>query len=164
MKVQEVMTKDVGFCRAEDNLSKAGEVMRQRDCGAIPFVDEQNGVVGMITDRDICLAVSSSNRKAAGIKIAEALADQKVVSCRPDEAIKDVLKKMRKNQIKRLPVVGAKKALLGIISITDILFAAEKEKSLRKKVISTLADISRPHPILLREMTLPLAAERARQS
>ncbi len=56
MKVKELMTKNVGFCHPEDKLPNAVEIMRQKNCGVVPVVDEHEKVVGMITDRDICLS------------------------------------------------------------------------------------------------------------
>lgn len=145
------MTKDAVFCAPDDSLAHAADLMRTRDCGAVPVVDGDSKVVGMITDRDICLASATRNLQPSAIKISEA-AGKKVVVCELDEKIKDVLKKMRKYQIKRLPVTSQDRRLIGIISITDVLFATEKDKSLRKKVFSALKDISKPRPILLREL------------
>ena len=57
MKVEKVMTTGIGCCHPEDNLIEAAEIMRQKDCGVVPVINEENKIVGMITDRDICLAV-----------------------------------------------------------------------------------------------------------
>jgi CBS domain-containing protein len=59
---------------------------------------------------------------------------------------------MRKNKIKRLPVISQSGELVGIISLTDVLLVTKKDKSLRKKVVSTLTAISKPRPITLREI------------
>jgi len=56
MKVKDVMKTNVSFCSTEDSLMKAAEVMRHRDCGVVPIVDEDKKVIGMLTDRDLCLA------------------------------------------------------------------------------------------------------------
>ena len=56
MKVREVMTTKVEPCRPEDPLSKAAAIMWQQDCGCVPVIDENRKVVGMLTDRDICMA------------------------------------------------------------------------------------------------------------
>jgi CBS domain-containing protein len=151
MKVQDVMTKDVIFCAPQDNLADAADLLIQRDCGVLPIVDAAKKVVGIITDRDICIAAASRNMKPSDIKTAD-FTGKKVFSCQANEKIEDVLKKMKKYQIKRLPVTSQDDALVGIISIADILSATDEHKSLRKKVISTLKSISKPRPILLREI------------
>ncbi len=149
------MTNDVGFCLLTDDLTKAAGVMRQRDCGIVPILDAEKRVVGVITDRDVCIAVASRDCKPSEIKVEE-LCRENIIVCEPNEKINDVLKKMRKNQIKRLPVTSQSGELVGIISITDILSTTSKNKSknkkLRKKIISTLMEIGKPRPILLQEI------------
>ena len=151
MKVKDLMTMDPGFMRAGEPLTKAAEIMGQRDCGVVPVVDAEMKVTGMITDRDICRALTSRNKKASEIKAA-AIAAADVVSCRPDDKITDVLKKMKKNQLRRLPVTDGDKKLVGIVSIRDIIFASEKKKALRKKAYSTLLRLAKPSAIVLHEI------------
>lgn len=150
MKVFEIMTLDVGFCVSDDSLAKAAEIMWQKDCGIVPVVDAENRVVGVITDRDICIAAATRNRKPSQIKACEMIS-RKIAACGMNDDIKTVLKKMRKNRVKRLPVVGEQGELLGIISISDILLKAAKKKSVRKQLFSTLKAISKRAPIVLCE-------------
>ena len=145
------MTVEVGFISPTDSLARAADMMWQKDCGVVPVVDADKRVVGMITDRDICIAVGSRDCKASEIKAEEFCADN-IIACQPDEKIKDALKKMGKNKIKRLPVTSQSGELVGIISLSDILPATEKDKSLRKKIVSALAEINKPRPITLREI------------
>ncbi|MGI8788617.1 MAG: CBS domain-containing protein [Pyrinomonadaceae bacterium] len=151
MKVKDVMKTNVGFCATKDSLMKAAEIMLRRDCGVVPVVDETNRVVGMITDRDLCLAVVARNRKASDVKIGE-LINGKAIVCLPDEKLEDVLRKMRKHQIKRLAAVNNNGELVGILSVNDIFLAVGKDKNLKKKIVSTLKAISKPRPIVLREV------------
>ena len=153
MKVKDVMKTDVGFCSTEDSLMKAAEVMRRRDCGVVPIVDANKKVVGMLTDRDLCLAVVARNRKASDIKIEELLRGKAIV-CAADDKLEDALKKMRKYQVKQLAAIGAGGELVGVLSVTDVLgLAAGKEKKLKKKVYATLEKIFKPSPIVLREVS-----------
>jgi CBS domain-containing protein len=139
MKVQDVMTAEVGFCRAEDNLANAAHIMWEKDCGAVPILDAENRVAGM---RD---------RRASEIGVGEFCRADTIV-CAPDDKLKAVLKKMAKNQIKRLPVVSQSGELIGIISLTDILLTTDEDKKLRKTIVSALTEISKPQPILLTEI------------
>lgn len=149
MKVQDVMTKDAVFCKVQDNLATAAELMKQRDCSILPIINDEKKVAGMISDRDICIAVTN-NVKPADINVAD-FTGKKVIYCQATDKIEDALKKMKKNQLKRLPVTSQDGSLIGIISVTDVLLATDKHKSLRKKVVSTLKSISKLRPILLRE-------------
>jgi len=153
MKVKDVMKTNVGFCSTEDSLMKAAEVMRQRDCGVVPIVNENKKVVGMLTDRDLCLAVVARNRKASDVKTEELLRGKAIV-CSADDKLEDALRKMRKYQVKRLAAIDASGELVGILSVTDVLqLAAGKDKKLKKKVYATLRAISKPKPIVLREVS-----------
>lgn len=146
------MKTHVGFCSAADNLMKAAEIMRRRECGAVPIVDERNRVVGMLTDRDVCLAVAARNRKASDVKCSELINGCKtVVFCAAEDKLEDALRKMRKHQIDRLAAIGAGGELVGILSIGDVLPAARRDKKLKKKIYATLEKISKPRPIVLRE-------------
>src|ERR1044072_6695315 len=104
MKVSDIMTADPGFCFAVDTLTKAASIMWQRDCGTVPVLDAGNKVIGMVTDRDICIAVASRDGRASEIMAGE-LCSGNVLSCSPDDELKKALKSMRKNQLRRLPVV-----------------------------------------------------------
>ena len=148
MKVKKMMTAEAESCRAEESLTKAAEIMKRRDCGVVPIVDDENRVVGMITDRDIAIAVCSLNRKPSQIKIGE-IAGGSIITCSTDEETEDALKKMRRKRVKRLPVISQNKEFAGILSITDILL---KDKKSKKKAFSALKAISRPRPIVLHEV------------
>lgn len=151
MKVKDAMKADVGFCSTDDSLMKAADVMRVRDCGVVPIVDAERKAVGMLTDRDICLAIAARNRKASDVKTAE-LIKGKIVSCLAEDDLESALRKMRKYRIKRLAVVDKSGLLIGILAIADILLSVGKDKKLKKKVYSTIKTIVKPSPIVLREI------------
>ena len=159
MKVKDAMKTGVVFCAAEDNLMKVADLMRRHDCGVIPVVAGKK-VVGMLTDRDVCLAIVSRNRKASDVK-AEDLAKSKIITCFAEDDLESALRKMRKYQIKRLAVVDNSSEIVGLLTVADILLSVRKDKSLKKKIYATLKAISRPKPIVLREIsaaTTPITA------
>jgi CBS domain-containing protein len=155
MKVSDIMTADPAFCFAVDSLTKAASIMWQRDCGAVPVLDAGNSVIGMVTDRDICIAAASSDRKASEIMASE-LCGAGVVSVTPKDQLKKAVKLMRKNQLRRLPVITDDGQLAGIITLADIVSAAgakKKPKELTyKKVFSLFEAVSKKTPILLSEV------------
>ncbi len=150
MKVFEVMTIEVGFCRLEDDLTNAAQIMWEKDCGIVPVVDSEKRVVGVITDRDICIAAATRNRQTSQIKASEMNFRAPVV-CAMEDDLKDVLRRMRKYKVKRLCVTNQFKELLGVISLTDILLKAGEKKSVRKLIFSTLNALAKPAPIVLCE-------------
>ena len=154
MKVFEVMTIEVGFCHLEDDLTKAAQIMWEKDCGVVPVINAEKRVVGVITDRDICIAAATRNRQPSEIKSSEMNFRAPVV-CTMEDDIKDVLRRMRKYKVKRLLVTNQSKELLGIISLTDILLKAGEKKSIRKLIFSTLNALAKPAPIVLCEENDP---------
>lgn len=148
MKVFEVMTIDVGCCHPEDSLTKAAQIMWEKDCGVVPVVTAEKHIVGVITDRDITIAAATRNRRTSSIKAGD-MTLRPVKTCAPEDDVKDALKRMRKYKVRRLCVVNQDKELHGIISLSDILSKAGDKKSVRKLIFSTLEAIAKPAPIVL---------------
>ncbi|MEW6212860.1 MAG: CBS domain-containing protein [Acidobacteriota bacterium] len=88
MKVQEVMTKDVKACFPDTNLAAAAALMWENDCGVLPVVVDNRQAVGVITDRDIAIAVGTKGRPAQEIRVDEVMTAQ-LFACAPDDDIKD---------------------------------------------------------------------------
>ena len=140
------MTAEPGTCLSEDNLAKAIEIMRQRDCGFVPVADENGKVIGTITDRDAAFFAASENKQLSKIKAGD-LIGKRIIVCNADDKSEDALKKMRRYKIKRLPVVDENGKLVGVLSISDVLL---KGKKLKKEVLKVLKHIAKPRPIVLK--------------
>ena len=143
------MTAEPGFCLPKDELTKAVEIMRQRDCGFVPVTDENGKVVGTITDRDIALFAASENKQLSKIKAGD-LIGARIIVCNADDSAEDALKKMRRYKIKRLPVVDENAKLVGVLAISDVLL---KCKKLKKEVLKVLKHIAKPRPIVLKAIS-----------
>ena len=119
MKVEEVMTRNVQSCYPETNLAEAAMQMWSGDFGVLPVVDSGK-VVGIITDRDICMAAATKHRDAGKIRVKE-VTSGKVYSCSPETEIHEALKIMREKQVRRLPIISAETGkLAGILSMNDV--------------------------------------------
>lgn len=127
MKAEEIMTRNVQSCRPEASLAQVAALMWDYDCGAMPVVDDSNRVMGMITDRDIAIAAATKDRRATDIAVGEVMSGN-VYACARDEDVKSVLKTMRRERVRRLPVIGSDGRLVGILSINDIVLRAEEGK------------------------------------
>lgn len=125
MKVQDVMTRDVQSCPPETNLAAAAMQMWKGDFGALPVVTAAGKVVGMITDRDICIAAATKNRDPADIRVKEVMSGQ-VYACSPDTDIHEAIKILQQKQVRRLPIRNADDGkLVGILSMNDLALRAE---------------------------------------
>lgn len=119
MRVKEIMTADVAACGPEDDLARAACMLFERDCGALPVVQDGK-VVGLITDRDIAVAGATRGRPLHEIRVAE-VASQDVWACVQDDDLRTALDLMASNQVRRVPVVDSEDRLRGILSLNDIL-------------------------------------------
>ena len=120
MTVKEVMNTAVATCVPESGLNSVIKTMREHDCGFVPVVDSHGIVVGVITDRDVCLAGATKRRPLARVSVKETMSHP-VFSCFADENVKTVLVTMSKHRVRRLPVLSKSGHLEGVLSIDDIL-------------------------------------------
>jgi CBS domain-containing protein len=127
MKVQDVMTSEVKSCRPEASLATVATMMWENDCGVLPVVDDEYRILGMITDRDIAIAVATKGRLASEIAVSETITGN-VYSAAPEEDIHTALKTMRHERVHRLPVINGEQRLQGILSLNDVVLRAEEEK------------------------------------
>jgi CBS domain-containing protein len=128
MKVEELMTTDVGACRPFDSVGRSAKIMWERDCGAVPVVDQEGRVIAMLTDRDICMAALTQGRALGEIHVSSAMS-RKLWSCRPKDDLKEAEKVMRAHQVRRLPVVDPEGKLVGLLSISDLARVAVSAKA-----------------------------------
>jgi CBS domain-containing protein len=126
MKVEDVMTKDVQFCTPDTNLAAAAMQMWDHDCGTIPVVNDNGTAIGMITDRDICIAAATRHRDIAEIRVGE-LASGELHSCAPNTRLDDALKVFQRARVRRLPVLNDEGKLEGILSLNDIVLLSREE-------------------------------------
>jgi len=145
MKTSELMTREPRAVRGLDRLDAAARVLWDQDCGIVPVVDAAGVLVGVLTDRDLCMAVYTQGRLLTDIPVSAVMA-RVVRSCRPDDAITTVLQTMTQAQVHRLPVVDGKGVLVGIVSITDLVRAANSRPTAVDVggVVKTLAAIAAP--------------------
>lgn len=118
MKVKDIMTKDVVFANKEDSVLTVAKLMKHHNIGAIPIVEDAENVLGMVTDRDIVLNMADYNFDPANTYALKLMTD-KVYSVKPEADVESALALMKKQQIRRLPVMENNK-LVGILSIGDI--------------------------------------------
>lgn len=150
IKVQQLMTRDVHTCRPEDSLEAAASLLWEHDVGSAPVVSDQGRLVGMITDRDICMHAFFRNHPLSDLRVADAMA-RRVHSVRADDWVSRAEALMRDAQVRRLPVVDGAEIVVGIITQNDLLREAVGEWRTGRRditsddVVSTLNAIGRPH-------------------
>jgi len=134
MKVRDVMTKHAVSCGLNSNLAEVAELMWKNECGFLPVVGDGGNVIGVITDRDISIALGTRNQRPSELLVKDVM-PAKLFTCTADDNIRYALKTMSIGRIRRLPVVDAEGALAGVLSIEDIVLKA-REQVLGKDVSS----------------------------
>ena len=124
MKVKDVMTEAPYYCQPETNLGSATELMWNADCGFLPVRSVDGKVVGVVTDRDICVALGTRNRLPGDVTAGEVMSGR-VYSCAPDDDIHTALQTMKEGKVRRLPVITKNGTLVGVVSTDDVLLRAE---------------------------------------
>lgn len=119
MKVKDVMTETVRTCTPETNLADAAREMWIGNCGVLPVVDGRREVVGVITDRDICIATGCRRRDPATILVSEVITNR-AYTCSADSDVIQALEVMRQQDVRRLPVLDGAGKLCGVLSMDDV--------------------------------------------
>ena len=153
LNVEAIMTRRVFVCKPEDTLEVAAKQMWDQDCGAVPVVDENGRLVGMITDRDICMAAYTSGLRLSEIVVRTAMSTD-TVACRDNDALDAVQAKMRSKRVRRIPVVDSAGRPMGIVSLNDLARVAVNAGSSKSQDMSavahTLAAICEPRRAAVR--------------
>ena len=160
MHASRLMTRDVITCSPEDSLDDAARKMWEHDIGCLPVVNADNHVVGMVTDRDICMAAFTQGRTLKDVPVKSAMA-QHVYARLDTDRLQDLECIMMTYKVRRIPIVDKEGVLVGLVSINDMAREAARELKERNAdvtdagLVTTLARICEPR----NPAPLPLAAE-----
>ncbi len=137
MKVKDIMTKNVAYISPDTSVIDAARLMQQHNVGSIPVCD-RNGIVGMVTDRDIVLrnVVIGTDPKTTPVSN---IMTTNVTSVTPDTDVEDLGHIMSQKQIRRVPVVEQNN-LVGIVALGDLAV----DRRFDTEASSALTDISKP--------------------
>lgn len=128
----EVCTREVTIAFRHTELVTAAQLMREAHVGALVVVDEAQGirtVAGLLTDRDIVTAVIAPGMDPGTLTVGEVMSEP-AVTVGEDASLIDLMRTMRDHGVRRVPVVGERHALLGLVTLDDALEVLAEELSL----------------------------------
>jgi len=154
MKVEQLMTKEAVSCGPDETLDQATRIMWEHDCGFVPITEgvESRRVVGILTDRDACMAAYTRGQALDQIRIRDVMSTG-IRACKPSDDLSAAEATMREARVHRLPVVDEAQQLLGVISLVDIAREVARETGAKRQEVSaaeigeTLAAIRQPREI-----------------
>jgi CBS domain-containing protein len=145
MKVKDIMTTDLKTCAPDTTVAEAAHLMWDGDCGILPVVDE-GVLVGVVTDRDMYIALATQNARASQLRVG-AVACTTLATCAPEDDVHAALATMKHARVRRLPVVGFGGTVTGMLSMNDVLraVATGKKGVPNSEIVETLQAICAHH-------------------
>lgn len=128
----EICTRSVTIAFRKTGVNGAARLMRENHVGCLVVVDEEQGrrlVVGLLTDRDIVTAVIASDLDPARLCVEDVMTTG-LVTAREDDSLIDVMRNMRRMGVRRVPVVGDRGELIGLVTLDDVLDILAQELGL----------------------------------
>ena len=144
MFVRQLMTSDVKSCSPEDTLEAAARKLWDGDIGVLPVVSGAR-VVGMITDRDLCMAAYTQRRPLHELVVSGAMSKE-LHTVPPEASIEQALQLMTSAQVRRLAVVDDEGRPRGLLSMNDLAREATRPRSklTAAAVVQAVGGISAP--------------------
>lgn len=154
-KVKELMSADVACCSSNESLAEAARIFWERDCGFVPVTNPETGrTIGVVTDRDACIASYTQGLSLRDIPVTRAMSSR-LLACGPDDDLSRAHDLMRREQLRRLPVLDGEGRCVGVVSLNDLARAATRSRSsgadpradARVEVAATLGAVCQPRAI-----------------
>ena len=135
MKAKDIMTKNPKCVTPETSVREAARLMKEEDVGVLPVVDRDGSdrLVGIVTDRDIAIRHVAEGHDSSSCPVREAMTSN-VRTARENDDVDDVMDVMGKEQIRRIPVVNERGALIGIVAQADIVREARDDKKAERTI------------------------------
>src|SRR6185295_10634175 len=136
MKVTEILHRkgaDVITIWPGASLQSAVERMASRNVGALVVVDDNGKIVGMVSERDVVLALAASAERAPVQSVTDVMS-RRLLTCGPDDSLADLMAVMTEHRVRHLPVVDHGQ-LLGLVSIGDLVKARLGELEFESHVL-----------------------------
>lgn len=136
---EEVMTPNPVCCLPSDNVKLVAELMKSKNVGPLPVIDnhETQKLIGIITDRDLAMKIVGEGLDPRSTRV-EAVMTRKVLTCRADDDLQRALDAMSEHQVRRIVVVDGSNKVLGIISQADVATRVDQPE----KTAEMVKDIS----------------------
>jgi CBS domain-containing protein len=143
MKAKEIMTAiDLTVTGEDIDVRHVAQLMAENSIGAIPVLDSDGRLEGIITDRDLCCRILAKGRSFE-TPVRDVMSGD-VFCVDPDANLKEIEETMREHKVRRVPVVDDNQRLQGFISLADLVRAVEGSKKEEQRLAEVMEEISQP--------------------
>lgn len=120
MKINECMCQDVCFVKPDCKVYDVARIMNENHIGCIPICNDEKNIVGVVTDRDIVLRTVACDKDVKQTQVSEIMTTN-VYTCKCEQEVKEAQDLMKKNQIRRIPIVDSNSKMVGILTTGDLI-------------------------------------------
>jgi CBS domain-containing protein len=151
IRASDLMSRDVLTVYPDDRVGYAARQMRDMDCGALPVVDREGRLIGMITDRDITMRLVANEADTHNAIVADCMTDGAFAS-HADDSVRECMRQMSRHRIRRLPIVNDRGQVIGVISQGDLARHAGTYpgRGERRAIADVLCAVSQPRRAMRR--------------
>jgi len=119
IRAAELMSRTVVTVYPEDRVGYAARLMRDYDCGALPVIDQEGRLIGIVTDRDISMRLVANEADTHSTMVADCMTDG-AFACHAEDSVKECMRQMSRHRIRRLPIINDWGQVVGIVSQCDL--------------------------------------------
>lgn len=123
MSVASLCNPNVATIGADASPIDAAKRMREAHVGDLVVTERKDGVeapVGIVTDRDLVVEVLAQDVDPAAVRVGDIMSGR-LVTVREDNGLEHALQTMHRHGLRRLPVVDGRDALVGLLSLDDVI-------------------------------------------
>ncbi len=151
MRAADLMSRDVVTVYPHDRVEYAARLMRDYDCGALPVIDREGRLIGMLTDRDISMRLVANEADTHSAVVGDCMTDG-VFACHADEPVREIMRRMSRHRVRRLPIINDWGQVIGIVSQGDLARHAGNYsgRGERRAMADVLCAVSEPRRVARR--------------
>ena len=128
MSIDDIMTRNVVTMRRNDPVMDAARIMRDADIGAVIVEDDDGGLYGILTDRDIVVRCLAEDKDPLHTPVGD-ICSKSTVTVTPQDSIDEAVRRMQENAVRRVPVLEGNRPV-GIVSIGDLAMERDPDSAL----------------------------------
>jgi len=150
MQLREILSKEVYHANPSSKIYEVAQLMLRHNIGAVPICDQDNKLVGIITDRDLAIECCTSQIDMRNAEVRQVMTNNPVTA-HPDLDLKQACELMAREQVHRLPVVDTNERLVGIVSLGDLAVCMPHEQAVLDALVRISIPCRVPEQTILKE-------------